>query len=317
MPPLTNMSTSFPNAPAVTSVGRFAPSPTGLLHFGSLVAALGSWLDARAAGGRWLVRMEDVDTPRIVPGTDRAILADLETFGLEWDGEVLRQSQRSDRYFAALEALRALGLIYGCRCSRKEIALASQVRARDGGLRYAGACRDAALPATQDCALRVRTHPGLLCFDDALQGRQCEDIEREVGDFVLLRADGVWAYQLAVVVDDAEQGITDVVRGADLLDSTPRQIFLQGLLGYPEPRYLHLPVAVNAAGEKLSKQTLAKAVATQSPSRMLALALEFLGHAPPPELRGAPVKALLDWARGTWCRDQLPATKTAPAPVGV
>lgn len=311
------MSASYLTASAITPVGRFAPSPTGQLHFGSLVAALGSWLDARATGGRWLVRIEDVDTPRIVPGADHAILRDLESFGLTWDGEVLWQSQRGERYRAALESLRAAGLIYPCRCSRKQIAAASNTRARDGGLRYAGTCRNALLTAGGDCAQRVRTHAGLICFDDALQGRQCEDIEREVGDFVLLRADGVWAYQLAVVVDDAEQGVTDIVRGADLLDSTPRQIFLQRLLGYPEPRYLHLPVATNAAGEKLSKQTLARAVADQAPSAALGLALEFLGHAAPAELRGAPVAELLHWASGAWRRDRLPATRAALAPPGV
>ncbi|MCX9155574.1 tRNA glutamyl-Q(34) synthetase GluQRS [Niveibacterium sp. 24ML] len=311
------MTASYPTASAFTPVGRFAPSPTGLLHFGSLVAALGSWLDARAAGGRWLVRIEDVDTPRIVPGADQAILSDLESFGLHWDGEVLWQSQRTGRYRAALEALRAEGLIYPCHCSRKQITAASQRRARDGGLRYAGTCRNAPYVAEGGCAQRVRTHAGLICFDDALQGRQCEDIEREVGDFVLLRADGVWAYQLAVVVDDAEQGVTDIVRGADLLDSTPRQIFLQRLLGYPEPRYLHLPVACNAAGEKLSKQTLARAVAALAPSDALGLALEFLGHAPPAALRGAPVPELLDWARGAWRRDRLPAARAASAPPGV
>lgn len=310
------MSASYPVAPPVTTVGRFAPSPTGPLHFGSLIAAVGSWLDARSRGGRWLLRIEDVDTPRVIPGADQAILADLERFGLCWDGEVLWQSRRFDRYAAALDRLRAEGQVYGCACSRKEIADSSLSRARDGGLRYPGTCRNGLAPGRVARAWRVRTTPGELCFDDALQGRQCEDVARDVGDFVLRRADGVWAYQLAVVVDDAEQGVTDIVRGADLLDSTPRQIHLQRLLGYPQPGYLHLPVAINTAGEKLSKQTLAHAVAEQPASITLEAALRFLGHTPPAVLHRAPVHELLDWARTAWQRQRLPALRTAPAPPG-
>jgi len=309
------MSALYPNAPAITPVGRFAPSPTGPLHFGSLVAALGSWLDARAQGGRWLLRIEDVDTPRIVPDADRAIIADLARFGLEWDGEVIWQSQRGERYRAALERLRAAGHVYPCACSRKEIADSTTVRARDGALRYPGTCRTGLPPGRDARAWRVRTAPGEVCFDDALQGRVCEDIEREVGDFVLLRADGVWAYQLAVVVDDAEQGVTDVVRGADLLDSTPRQLFLQRLLAYPQPTYLHLPVAGNQAGEKLSKQTLALAVAGQAAPQALSDAFAFLGHALPRDLLGAPVRAQLEWGLANWCRVRLPRCAMAPAPV--
>ncbi|GAA5178620.1 tRNA glutamyl-Q(34) synthetase GluQRS [Niveibacterium umoris] len=281
------------------------------------MAAVGSWLDARSAGGRWLLRIEDVDTPRIVPGADRAIMDDLVRFGLEWDGEVVWQSQRFDRYADALERLRAAGLVYGCACSRKEIADSSLTRARDGGLRYPGTCRDGLAAGRVARAWRVRTMPGQVRFDDGLQGEQSEDIEAEVGDFVLLRADGVWAYQLAVVVDDAEQGISDIVRGADLLDSTPRQIYLQRLLGYPQPRYLHLPVATNLAGEKLSKQTLARAVAGQPTAAALGAALAFLGHAPPRDLDGAPVAALLDWACGAWRRDRLPGARVIQAPIGV
>lgn len=308
------MSVMYPIAPAITPIGRFAPSPTGPLHFGSLVAALGSWLDARSRGGRWLLRIEDVDTPRIVPGADRAIIADLARFGLEWDGDIVWQSQRGDRYQAALDRLRAMGLVYPCACSRKEIADSTTVRARDGALRYPGTCRGGLAPGREARAWRVRTTPGEICFDDALQGRVCEDIEHEVGDFVLLRADGVWAYQLAVVVDDAEQGVTEIVRGADLLDSTPRQLFLQQLLGYRRPDYLHLPVAGNQAGEKLSKQTLALAVAEQPAPQALTDALAFLGHALPRELRGAPVRVQLECGLANWSRAHLPRSAMTPAP---
>lgn len=308
------MSALYPIAPAITPIGRFAPSPTGPLHFGSLVAALGSWLDVRARGGRWLLRIEDVDTPRIVPGADRTIIADLARFGLEWDGELVWQSRRGDRYRAALDRLRDAGQVYPCACSRKEIADSTTVRARDGALRYPGTCRGGLPPGRDARAWRVRTTPGDICFDDALQGRVCEDIESEVGDFVLLRADGVWAYQLAVVVDDAEQGVNEIVRGADLLDSTPRQLFLQRLLGYPQPDYLHLPVAGNQAGEKLSKQTLAQAVAAQPAPLALSDAFAFLGHPLPADLHGAPIRAQLDWGLAHWSRGQLPRMAMAPAP---
>ena len=237
--------------------GRFAPSPSGPLHFGSLVAALASWLDARAARGRWLVRIEDLDAPRTQPGAADEILRTLERLGLHWDGEVLYQSRRAEVYREALERMR--DRTYWCSCSRREIADSSLGLAADGAQIYPGTCRSGVAPGKKPRALRVRT-AGALEFVDRVQGRQAQVLERDVGDFVLERADGQFAYQLAVVVDDAVQGITDVVRGADLLDSTPRQIYLQQLLGYPTPRYLHVPAAVNAAGEKLSKQTGACAV---------------------------------------------------------
>lgn len=254
-------------------VGRFAPSPTGALHFGSLVAALASWLDARAAGGRWLVRIEDLDAPRIQAGAADDILRTLARLGLEWDGAVAYQSQRLALYRHALDKLAEYA--YWCACTRREIADSSLGLAADGAQIYPGTCRNGVSTGKSPRALRVRTS-GNVAFTDRLQGRQEQVLERDVGDFVVYRADGQFAYQLAVVVDDAEQGVTDVVRGADLLDSTPRQLYLQRKLGYPQPRYLHIPAAVNAAGEKLSKQTGAPPVTNGTAD--LCRALSFLGQ---------------------------------------
>ena len=236
--------------------GRFAPSPTGPLHFGSLVAALASWLDARAARGRWLVRIEDLDRPREAPGSATDILRTLERLGLFWDGEVLYQSRRREHYAAALRRLAPQ--CYACGCTRREIADSSLALAADGARIYPGSCRAGLAAGRSARAVRVRTEAAPIEFIDRVQGPQRQSLERDVGDFVLLRADGQFAYQLAVVVDDALQGVTDVVRGADLLGSTARQIHLQRLLGIPTPRYLHVPVALSAAGGKLSKQTGAR-----------------------------------------------------------
>jgi glutamyl-Q tRNA(Asp) synthetase len=263
------------------ATGRFAPSPTGPLHFGSLVAALASWLDARAAGGRWLVRMEDLDTPRVQPGADALILGALQALGLEWDGPVAYQSQRRPLYEAAL--LRLQGHVYACGCSRREIADSALALAADGAQVYPATCRAGLPPGRSARAVRVRTDGEPIVFHDRLQGRQSQALEREVGDFVLRRADGQFAYQLAVVVDDAEQQVSDVVRGADLLDSTPRQIWLQRLLGYPTPRYLHVPVAVDHNGDKLSKHSGARAFGAQDLRR----ALRFLGQPPSDSLAEA------------------------------
>jgi glutamyl-Q tRNA(Asp) synthetase len=270
--------------------GRFAPSPTGALHFGSLVAALASWLDARAAGGRWLVRIEDLDPPREQPGASAGILRTLAELGLSWDGEIEYQSKRRSRYEAALRRL--TGFTYPCGCSRKEIADSSVGIASDGSRIYPGTCRPglAGKPAR---ALRVIAAEQAIEFADRVQGPQSQRVDREVGDFVLLRADGQFAYQLAVVVDDAEQGITDVVRGADLIDSTARQIHLQRLLGYAQPRYLHVPAAVNASGEKLSKQTGASPV-DSGDAGILPRALRFLGQPESDNLRDA----TRDWDPG-------------------
>ncbi len=263
--------------------GRFAPSPTGPLHFGSLVAAAGSWIDARRHEGAWLVRMEDIDEPRTVPGADALILRTLEAYGLTWDEEVVWQTRRHELYAAAIDRLG--GAAFGCACSRKE-----------AGDRYPGTCRNGVAEGRVARAVRLRVDGEPVEFVDRRMGAYREVLTETCGDFVLRRADGLYAYQLAVVVDDAAQGITDVVRGADLLDSTARQIYLQRQLGVATPRYLHLPVATNAAGEKLSKQTLAPAVDARGDAGTLFEVLQFLGQAPPAELRGAPCGELLRWA---------------------
>ncbi len=266
--------------PASGYRGRFAPSPTGPLHMGSLVTALATWLDARAHGGQWLVRIEDIDYPRCVRGADTDILHTLEQLGLVPDEPPVWQSRREALYADALRRLDAAGQLYPCGCSRKEIADSLlHVRERHQTLGYPGTCRNG-LNGKLPRAWRVRVPDGpaaTICFDDRWQGRQCQNLETEVGDFVLRRADGLWAYQLAVVVDDGLQGITHIVRGADLLDSTPRQIHLQRLLGLPTPAYLHVPVVVNAVGEKLSKQSGAQAIDTGAPLDALRAAGEHLG----------------------------------------
>ena len=250
--------------------GRFAPSPTGPLHLGSLVAALGSWLLARHAGGQWLLRIEDIDPPREVAGATDAQLAALAAFGLESDGPVVRQSMRSDAYREALARLLASGAAFECHCSRTDLAAEGGIHRRC----VAGRRRD-------DPAIRFRVGaPTVLAFDDAIQGRIRQDIAADVGDFVLRRADGLWAYQLAVVVDDAAQGITDVVRGADLVESTPRQILRQRALGLPTPRYAHLPLIVDGSGHKLSKSLAALPIDGADPLPALHAAWEMLGQCP-------------------------------------
>jgi glutamyl-Q tRNA(Asp) synthetase len=263
----------------VTYVGRFAPSPTGPLHFGSLVAAVASWIDARAAQGRWLVRIEDVDTTRTVPGAADEILRTLEVLGLAWDGEVVRQSRRTHLYERALERLRAGGHTYRCRCTRREIADSGLVGLE--GAIYPGTCRHLGIPPQAGVAERMTVGNEPVAFIDRQLGALSQDVARDIGDFVVKRRDGLHAYQLAVVVDDAEQGVTDVVRGADLLWSTPRQILLQRALGYPTPRYLHFPVVTNSQGEKLSKQTGAPAIDPATGPALLRQALRFLGQTPP------------------------------------
>ncbi|CUI04596.1 tRNA glutamyl-Q(34) synthetase GluQRS [Massilia antarctica] len=277
-------------------IGRFAPSPSGPLHQGSLVAAMASYLDAKAHCGRWLVRIEDVDQGRSVPGAAEAMLALLRTLRMDWDGDVVWQSQRKQRYQGAADQLGAH--VYPCGCNRREIADSRLGTAPDGSAIYPGTCRHGLAPGKTMRSLRVRVpdagvsagnpatpasssattasspgatadDAGLIVFTDRAAGRVAQHLATESGDFVLKRADGFWAYQLAVVVDDAEQGVTDIVRGADLIDSTPRQIYLQQLLGVPTPRYLHVPVVRNADGEKLSKQTGALALAPDSEAQAL------------------------------------------------
>jgi glutamyl-Q tRNA(Asp) synthetase len=258
-------------------IGRFAPSPTGPLHKGSLVAAMASYLDARAHRGQWLVRIEDIDEARTVPDAANAILHCLQTLGMQWDGEAVWQSARKALYQSAFERLGRHA--YPCGCTRSEIADTSAGIGSDGAPVYPGTCRSGIAPGKTARAWRLRVPDGgqdAVYFEDRWMGRVVQELASEVGDFVLRRADGFWAYQLAVVVDDAEQGVTDVVRGADLLDSTPRQIYLQGLLGYATPRYLHVPVVTNTLGEKLSKQTGALALDLGSPLEELMDAASFL-----------------------------------------
>lgn len=258
--------------------GRFAPSPTGPLHAGSLAAALASWLDARAHGGQWLVRIEDLDPPREVPGAARRILQTLARFGLASDEAPVFQSRRGDLYQAALRQLERADLVYGCACSRADVVAAQRTLGLSADI-YPGTCRSGTggRPAR---AVRLRVPDAAIGFDDRAGGRFVQNLARDVGDFVIRRADRLWAYQLAVVVDDAEQRITDVVRGADLLQNTPRQIFLQRALGLPTPRYLHVPVVTNPRGEKLSKQTGAAALDADAPLAELERAWQHLGFAP-------------------------------------
>ena len=295
--------------------GRFAPSPTGPLHFGSLVAATASYCDARAAGGQWLLRIEDVDLPRSRPGAEAAILGTLEHYGFAWDGEITRQSERTACYAAALDRLRASEDAYECACSRRELETAAL---GPGGERvYPGTCRHG-IPADRRerpaRAWRVRVGNARVEFRDRLQGAQAQDLASDVGDFVVRRADGLFAYQLAVVVDDALQEITHVVRGADLLMSTPRQIFLQRRLGVARPSYLHVPVAINAAGEKLSKQTGA-APLPDDPLPALFAAWRFLGQHLS-DRSGAPDSTadFWSWAIAGWNPARLPPTGMLPGP---
>jgi glutamyl-Q tRNA(Asp) synthetase len=282
--------------------GRFAPSPTGRLHFGSLVAAVGSWLFARAAGGRWVVRIEDLDPPREVAGADAAILSTLAAFGMESDEPVLRQSRRTALYAEAFARLEALGAIYPCWCSRSDLE-------PFGGI-HPGACV-APRDASREPAWRLRVPARTMAFDDAIQGRVAQDLAREVGDFVVLRADGWFAYQLAVVVDDAAQAITDVVRGADLVDSTPRQILLQELLDLPRVRYAHLPLALDRQGRKLSKEERATAVDPDDPLPALRAALAFLGQPPAP---GRTASAMLAAALRAFDPALIPPSARVAAP---
>lgn len=282
---------------------RFAPSPTGPLHLGSLVAAMGSYLEAKAHSGEWLIRIEDVDTPREVSGASGDILRTLEYLGMNWDGEVVYQSQRSALYQEAIHTLTTLNLVYPCVCTRKEI-LDSSIIGITGPI-YPGTCRHSHV-SQKSSALRLQTNDKPIWFEDIIQGRVEQRLESDTGDFVLRRADGVFAYQLAVVVDDAEQKITHVVRGEDLLDSTPRQIYLQQLLGYPVPDYMHLPVATNRDGKKLSKQTRATPVDRTKAVPQLIAASRFLGQTPPAELFKSDLSVFWQWALENWQSMQIP-----------
>lgn len=288
-------------------VGRFAPSPTGALHAGSLVAALASHLDARAHGGRWLLRIEDVDGPRTVPGADRDIIETLARLGMQPDGPVLWQSERTARYEQAFEFLRERGWVYPCACTRREIADSQTQgpnRARSGEAIYPGTCRDGLAAGRPPRAWRVRVGDRRIEWTDR-NGRHHDDhLASSVGDFVLRRADGVWAYQLAVVVDDAEQEVTDIVRGDDLTESTARQILLQERLGARRPRYLHLPVLLAEDGRKLSKQNGARPIAGDPPIQVLNAGLQHLGlgHVTAHTPREFWPRAIERWRNSHWMR---------------
>ncbi len=293
-------------------VGRFAPSPTGPLHAGSLVAAVAGWLDARAAGGRWLLRMEDLDFPRCEPGAADTILRQLDAYGLVWDGDVLVQSHRDDAYAAALAALQKRGAVYPCACTRSQLAAAP--RNHEGEIIYPGTCRSGLAAGAIARAWRVRVPDVNTRFVDRIQGELQQNLAHEVGDFIVKRADGLFAYQLAVVVDDAFQGVTHIVRGADLLWNTPRQMYLQTLLGLPAPGYAHVPLITNAAGQKLSKQTRAPALPETGRGIVMAHALAVLGHAPPVELSGAEPAEQLAWAVVHWKIGNVPTRPAVAKP---
>ncbi|MEX2430482.1 MAG: tRNA glutamyl-Q(34) synthetase GluQRS [Dehalococcoidia bacterium] len=290
--------------------GRFAPSPTGPLHFGSLLAAIASFLQAKMrSGGRWLLRIEDIDPPREQPGADAAILRALETYGFEWDGAVSYQSRSSDKHRAALASLMEAGHAYRCSCSRQD--LSATPRGPLGAI-YPGTCRNGC--RSGDTAIRVITHDRPVIFNDLLQGQQSQRLESESGDFVIQRRDALIAYHLAVVVDDFEQGISEVVRGVDLLDSTPRQIHLQRLLGYRTPAYAHIPVAVHPDGQKLSKLTGAAPISLDVVQPTLVAGLQALGQGPPAGLEDADLRDIWKWALANWRIEPLAGHRSVAEP---
>jgi glutamyl-Q tRNA(Asp) synthetase len=292
--------------------GRFAPSPTGRLHFGSLVTAVGSYLDARHHQGEWLVRIEDIDPPREVPGAADDILRTLERFGMEWDGPVIYQSKGAARYESALVQLEANGHLYGCACTRREIA-DSTLNGKTNAV-YPGTCRNGIPSGRKARSLRLRLDGGTITLNDRLQGITRQSLHQEVGDFIVRRADQQVAYQLAVVVDDAHQEMTHIVRGVDLLDSTPRQICLQQLLQLPTPEYLHLPLATDTGGDKLSKQTHAHSIDPDDPVAGLRDTLLFLQQELPDSPGDARLEELWQWAIDHWDVTAIPACRTIPAP---
>ncbi|MBT8141894.1 MAG: tRNA glutamyl-Q(34) synthetase GluQRS [Gammaproteobacteria bacterium] len=293
--------------------GRFAPSPSGPLHFGSLLAALGSFLQARVQQGKWLVRIEDLDPPREIPGADKLILNSLETHGLHWDEALMYQSQRSEAYEHTLQELHKQGLLFYCDCSNKQIRARQNSEKLERSLLasgvYPGTCRSQT-EHRENCGIRLRVSDQILMFKDRVYGLEAQDLKNEVGDFVLKRRDGLYAYQLAVVVDDIAQNITEIVRGVDLLDSTPRQLYLYQCLGASPPDYLHLPLALSPDKKKLSKQTGAKALDDKNAARNLTDALVVLGQAPPKHLHQESVKSILDWAISHWNVSSIPSQST-------
>ncbi|MDU9394278.1 tRNA glutamyl-Q(34) synthetase GluQRS [Pseudomonas sp. zfem002] len=284
-------------------IGRFAPTPSGFLHFGSLVAALASWLDARAVGGRWLLRMEDIDPPREAPGAQAAILRTLESYGLEWDGEVVYQHDRHAAYAEVVERLFRQGLAYACTCSRKQLEAY-------GGI-YPGLCRNLG-HSPEDAAIRIRVPELTYGFDDRVQGHFQQHLGREVGDFVIRRRDNLYAYQLAVVLDDAWQGVTDIVRGADLLDNTPRQLYLQELLGLSQPRYLHVPLIIQPDGHKLGKTYRSAPLPAEQATPLILRALRALGQDTDAGMLEARPEEVLAHAARHWNAQAIAQRLTVP-----
>ncbi|MGR9043959.1 MAG: tRNA glutamyl-Q(34) synthetase GluQRS [Gammaproteobacteria bacterium] len=289
-------------------IGRFAPSPTGPLHLGSLYTALASYLDARFHLGRWLVRIDDIDIPRNVFGASDDILRTLEIFGLKWDGAIYYQSRQLDRYQAWLDALRKKHLLYPCTCSRK--TLAQSTRSLQLPERYPGRCKDKVFPVALPHATRIRVVNNPIEFFDRLKGQLSEEVAARHGDFIIKRKDGLFAYQFAVVIDDDAQRVNHVVRGGDLLDSTPRQIYLQHQLDLPRPSYMHVPLIIDQNGNKLSKQTLAQAVDQKNPRHVIFELLKLLRQAPPPELAECSLEEILAWGVAHWKPESLTKVET-------
>ncbi|MBU2709450.1 tRNA glutamyl-Q(34) synthetase GluQRS [Zooshikella harenae] len=284
--------------------GRFAPSPTGPLHFGSLVSALASYLDAKANQGEWLVRIEDIDPPREQAGATECILKALECYGLHWDHSIIYQSSRQTIYQEHIDQLCTQQQAYPCTCSRKELS------AYNG--QYPGTCRSQRKTPTTPFAIRLKTHPTAIEFVDGIQGKQSFNLEEAGGDFIIKRKDGLFAYQLAVVVDDFLQEITHIIRGSDLLDSTPRQYYLQSVLAFSHPNYAHIPAIIANDGKKLSKQNLADPLPLKQPQPLLLRALHALNQHPLPELSDATVSEILQWATTHWNASAIPQTLTIP-----
>lgn len=283
----------------MTYRGRFAPTPSGPLHSGSVIAALGSYLQAKSKQGKWLVRIDDVDIGRSIAGADKVILQQLEQLGLYWDEEVVYQSKRLDHYQAALEKLESINSTFACYCTRKEIA--NRV--------YPGTCRKGIKSDRTRYSIRIKTDNSPIGITDLLQGEYSQQLQSKIGDFIIKRADGYFAYHLATVIDDAEQNITEVVRGLDLLDSTPRQVYLQKQLGLPTPRYLHLPVAIDNSGKKISKSDNAQPITAKNNIITLFNTLTFLGLNPPEQLMKTDVESVLNWGVTNWNIAQLPEEK--------
>ncbi|NOY15908.1 MAG: tRNA glutamyl-Q(34) synthetase GluQRS [Gammaproteobacteria bacterium] len=285
------------------ATGRFAPSPTGPLHYGSLLSAVASYLNIRSKNGAWLVRIEDLDPPREVAGASTEILHTLEKYGLYWDKEVVYQSRRGERYNEALAQLTKDNLLYRCSCSRKEIA-------RRGEKFYQGHCRKGSKPERKRFSLRIKTPDRAVTWMDMIQGQQIFNLFDSNGDFIVRRSDRLYAYHLAVVIDDAAQQATEIIRGSDLLISTPAQRYLQEALGIQSPQYGHIPIATNAKGEKLSKQTGAKAVSLRDPARTLVMALRDLGQDPPDDLEASSIDDVLEWGIRNWVLSRVPGELT-------